>query len=167
MPELDELTTISDVNISDDDYLLLFDVAGDVAGKIRKDKLLAGLVSSGGDASLNDLTVSNLTAPSTEVTNLTFTAGGAEITAVIAVDVSLTFSSFSSGDVKSATTTISGAAIGDYVLLNIITDMPDDMSILQYGISAANTLKVRAQNVGSGTFGGATYNGKALVIRVA
>jgi len=151
MPELDDLSTIPSGNISDDDYLLIFDVATGNSYKITKSKLLEGIAYAGGDHNFGTSTITSLTAPTANISTLNFVTGSASLTAVIKWTGSIDFGSIADGVDQSITQAVTGALVGDFVLVGFGTGgLNKEVSIRAY-VAAADTVKFDVVNSSGGS----------------
>lgn len=166
MPELNELNTIPDLEITDDDFLLIYDVGSGSSLKVSKASLLAGLAADGGDHDFGTSTINDLTAPLLETNDLSFTLGGNSLKVAIAWSGNVAVDAVSSASVKPLTATITGALTTDHVILTVAQAVPEVLSF-RGRISATDTLTIEAVNPTGGSINPGTVSFRALVIRTA
>lgn len=166
MPELDDLPSIDPGDISNDDYLLVFDVGGDVAGKVTKAQLLSGLAKTGQAANFSSSTINTLTAPTFNATNIRFAAGGQDLRGVFRSVESVEFTGSNANDKLTKNVTITGVAVNDAVMVNFNEDVTDPF-ILRGRVTAADTVEVTIIDPTGSTELAATYSLVITVIRTS
>lgn len=168
IPSLTELAAAP----ADGDLLVIHDVSASSPKdkKITTANLLANVPKTGANASLNDVTVNDITGvdatmSSVETTTLEFT-GGAEITTMLTGTDTIDLTSVAAGATKTGTTTLTGVAVNDFVQWCALAAIPDDL-IIQVYASGANTITVRAHNPTGTTVTGGTYSFRFVASRFA
>jgi hypothetical protein len=80
----------------------------------------------------------------------------------ISVTASATVPALSLGDVGSVTITVSGASVGDGVVVNPNSDLPAGVVIAYARVSAANTVKIGFSGTGSSASYSQTFDIKVI-----
>tara|TARA_R110000796_G_scaffold9452_14_gene32249 strand:- start:5851 stop:6372 length:522 start_codon:yes stop_codon:yes gene_type:complete len=163
MPELNGLPEIDPADVSDDDFILIFDnsAPSSRSRKSTRANLLKDVAREGGDhnfgtSEINDLTVSNGT-----IINLNVTTGikldtGATLKKLYREAAAIAVSDLPSGTGQTVTIAVAGVAVGDFVSLSFSTALSDGL-IAQAWVSAPGTISVRLFNTTSVTIVGAPY----------
>lgn len=173
MPELNDLTEIDPVDVSDDDFLLIFDnsAPSNKSKKATRANFLKGVARDGGDHDFGTSEIDTLTATDGTVVNLTVTTqlefdSAATVQKMYHATASIVTAGTAAGAAETITATVTGAATGDFVNLSFAAALPNGL-MAQAWVSAADTVSVKFYNATSGAIAGATYTGKIAITRFA
>lgn len=171
MPEIDDLPEILLADVSDDDFLPIFDnsASSSPTRKISRANLLSDVAREGGDHDFGTVEIADFTATDGTVIDLTVTTSlafdsAATLQKMYRAAASITFGDLTSSAGQTVTTAIAGIAVGDYISLSFGAALPDGL-IIQAWTSATNTVSVRAYNATDSTISGASYTAKIAVMR--
>ncbi|GGE29878.1 hypothetical protein GCM10011360_17420 [Primorskyibacter flagellatus] len=171
MAELNELPAIEPADVTDDDFLLIYDnsAASTPARRATRAQVLQGVAREGGNhnfstSEINDLTVSTATLVSAKITTeLSFDEAG-KIQKVYRATADLTTVGTADGAGENLTATVTGIVAGDYLAVSFAELLPDGLT-WQAWISAADTVTIRFFNMSGGAIGSDTYTIKILAFR--
>jgi hypothetical protein len=167
--EIDDLPVA--IALTNGDSFLVYQ-SGAGAEKTRRvtyQALMASVVQTDEDATLGVVTADSLAAPVANLNAVVVTTSltlGAVLSRLIVVTASVAVSTLAAAASEDVTMTATGAVVGDMVILNPTTDMPDGLHLRAY-VSAANTVRINVTNASGASVTGASYTVKALVLRVA
>lgn len=162
IPDLPEQ---SEADVSDTDLLLGYapSAPSNRSRWFRRSSLLKDVVREAGNASLNVVSVNQLTAT---VAALTF-ASAATIQNIWRQQSNVTVGTLAAGASETQTITVTGIATTDYIMSRGFTAALPDGLTFQAWISAANTVSFRFRNNSGGSVTGATYAARVIVARFA
>lgn len=173
MPELDGLPAIAPADVTNDDFVLIFDnsAATNKSRKATRTDFLKNVAFQGGNHNFGTSEIDTLTATTGTVVDLT-------VTTSLAFDAAATLQKMyrRTGPIVTAGTgpgtsetlalTVTGAAIADYVNISFSGPLPDGLMV-QAWVSAADTVSVKFYNSAGGAIAGASYSTKIVVMRFA
>ena len=167
----DDFPQISDGDVDDDILLPIEDpnaAAGSKGGHLTRGQLLKDAVRDDGAGVVAALEITALTSGTHTIsTSLSFATGGASITRLLTAQDSVSIATIGAGaDDDTATLTVTGAASGDFVLVQIIGTAPPGLHLHGY-VSAADTVTIEAYNSTASSITGASYTIRAMVMRFA
>lgn len=173
MPELNALPVASSGDISDDDLVLVFEngAASNKSRQATRGAFLTGVARNG--AAITPASVASagaVTAPSGAIDTLTVATKlvlGAEVQRVLTVSATLTLPTIASGAEGSATVTLTGAVVGDQVLVQLPATFPAGLILARAVVTGANTVTCYAWNASATSISGAGYSIRATALRVA
>ena len=170
MVELNALTAIDPADVSDDDLVLIFDSAAPSGNskKATRAQFLAGVARNGQDATLGIVDAAEVNAPVSALNTLTVATGlviGATVSKVLTATASLAVPDILAAASATVTMTVTGAAVGDLVLLGLPAGLSAGM-IVRGDVTGANTVTVRLYNATAATIAAASYSVKAVAVRV-
>lgn len=172
MPEINELPAIDPLEVTDDDLLVLWNgsaPAGSRATKVTRSQFLSGVARDGQDATIATVDADALNAPAGAIDTLTVTAGlvmGATLEKMVRGDFSITISTLASLALETQTKTVTGALVGDFVLIRAPSTLPAGL-VLVASVSASDTVQIRVTNCSGSSIAGATYSMSALALRMS
>lgn len=156
MPTVNDLTEILAGDITDDDFIIIYDRSAPASArtkKVRKDAFIAQIASA---------TIAALTGT---VTSLEF-AAGATISDAQTADIDFTPGDITAGSTEDETGAMAGIATTDLLVLAFTEALPNGL-MAQWWISAADTITVRFSNTTSGTISSATYTARVLALTLS
>lgn len=171
MPDLSGLPAAS--GITDDDLLLVYDngASSNKSRKIARSDFLTGIARNGAAMTPASVTSAGaVTAPSGAIDALTVATSltlGATLQKALSGAVTLTAPTIAAGDQGTASVTLSGAVVGDQVLIQLPASMPDGLILTRAVVSGANTVTCHLYNASSGSISGDDYAIRATVLRFA
>lgn len=173
MPELDDLPAIDPADVSDDDFILIFDnsAPSSKSKKSTRANFLKDVTRQGGDHSFGTVEADTMTVNDGTVVDLTVTTSlkfdsAATVQKMYRATTSIITAGTAAGTSETITTTVTGVAAGDFVNLSFAAALPDGL-MAQAWVSADDTILVKFYNASSGAIAGATYSGKIAVTRFA
>lgn len=173
MPELDDLPAIDPADVSDDDFILIFDnsAPSSKSKKSTRSNFLKDVARKGGDNNFAVVEIDDLTATDATSVNHTITTGltfdsAATVRKMYRATTSIITAGTAAGASETILATVTGVAVGDFVNLSFAAALPDGL-MAQAWVSAADTISVKFYNASSGAIAGATYSGKIAVTRFA
>ena len=171
MPELNEILEIDPADVSDDDFLLIFDnsAPSSKSRKTSRVNLLKGVAREGGDHNFGVVEIDDLTAQDATFVNATVTTSlkfdtAATIQKMYKKSEALIFSDLSAGAGQTLVMTVTGVAVGDHISFSFDQALPDGIT-MQGWVSASNAVSIRLFNTGSGLISGATYTAYVTAMR--
>lgn len=163
MPELNEIIEIDPADVSDDDFMLIFDnsAPGSKSRKVTREHLFKDIAREGGNHNFGDVEIDDLTAQEATIVNANVTGGlkfdtYANLKKMFRRAVALTVSDIGAGAGQTLSTTVTGVALGDHLNLSFNQALPDGLTVQAY-ISAANLVSIRLFNTSASTISGGTY----------
>lgn len=167
--ELNALSPIDPADVSDDDLLLVWDSAAPSgnAKKATRGQVLAGVVRDGADATLGIVTADDVAAPAGSIDELTVTTGlimGDTINLILKQLQTIALADIAAAASASPTITVTGAVVGDFVIVNAPSTIPAGFIVRGY-VSGADTVTLRLYNASSSTLVGASHDFSVLVVR--
>lgn len=173
MPELDELLAIDTADVSDDDFVLIFDNSAPTSKskKASRTNLLKGVAREGGDHNFATSEITDLTSQNATIVNLNVTTGltfdtAATLGKMYRKAAAITLANIATSAGQTVTTAITGVVAGDTVCLSFSAIIPDGL-IFQAWVSAADTVSIRAYNTTGVTITGASYTANLVIMRFA
>lgn len=170
MTEINALPTATGLDSAD--YLVLHRdgrEASQQTRKITRASLLSGVAFTGANAAFLALSGTSITAPSGAIDALTVATSltmGAVLSKMLTATASVAVGTLGAGASADVTMTVTGAVVGDVVILNPQVDMPDGLILRPY-VSGANTVTINVTNASTGSIPGSSYSMKAVLLRVA
>lgn len=170
MTEINALPTATAVD--DLDYLVLHRdgrEASQQTRKVTRANLLTGVAFTGAAAAFTTLSGSSVTAPTGAIDALTVATSltmGAALSKILTATASVAIGTLAAGASADSTMTVTGAVVGDVVILNPQVSMPGGLRLRAY-VSAADTVTISVLNGSTGSITGASYSIKAVLLRVA
>lgn len=156
MPTINDLIEIDSADITDDDFVIIYDrsaPAGSRTKKVRKDAFVAAITAS---------TIAALTGT---VVSLDF-AAGASISDAQTADIDFTPGDITAGATADVTGAMAGIATTDLLVLSFTEALPNGL-MAQWWISAADTITVRFSNTTGSTISSATYTARILALTLS
>lgn len=173
MPELNDLPEIDPADVSDDDFVLIFDNSAPTnkSKKATRANLLKNVAREGGNHNFGTSEFDVLTSNDATIVSLKVTTGLEFDTASILqkmyrATASIVTAGTAAGASETLTAAVTGVAVGDFVNLSFAAALPDGL-MAQAWVSAADTISVKFYNATSGAIAGATYSAKIAVSRFA
>lgn len=169
MTEINALQTATAVN--DADYLVIHRdgrEASQQSRKITRASLLTGVARDGQSASLAALTATSVAAPTGAIDTLTVATGlvmGATLAKILTATASPAIPTLAAGASADVTMTVTGAVVGDVVIVNPQMAMPGGLRLRAY-VSGADTVTISVLNGSTASITGASYSLKAVLLRV-
>jgi|GEM_PF-4913588 len=170
--ELNSLNSIAPANVTDDDLVLIWDTtapAGSNSKKATRGQLLDGVVRSGAAATLTIVDATELNAPVGAIDNLVVATGltmGGTLASISTISTSVTIPDAAADTTVTAAMTVTGAAVGDVVILSLPSGFPVGM-IARADVTAPNAVTVRCYNATAALIATAAYTIRALALRVS
>jgi hypothetical protein len=172
MPELNALPVASSGDISDDDLVLVYEngAASNKSRQATRGSLLTGVARNG--AAMTPLSVAStgaITAPSGAIDALTVATSlimGATLSRILTVAATLTLPTIANGAEGSATVTLTGAVVGDQVILQLPGTFPAGLLLSRAVVSGVNTVTCTFWNASAASITGAGYSVRATALRV-
>lgn len=164
MATLAELPAINPPDVSDDDFLLIWDngAGSQNTRKVTRAQLMAGVAFDSGN---HDFGTSEITALTAGVTALTF-ASTAALQDVTRANLTVTPGNIAAGASQDVAVTMTGAATTDFLSFAFASALPAGL-ICQAWVSAANTVTFRFFNATGGTINGASYTARCVALTFA
>lgn len=171
MATIDELPEIDTDDITDDDYIVLFDLGAvsEPARRVTVAQFLNDVLRSGSGGSFGSVTIATLISPSASIANLgisnrlTFASGNG-ISNIRLYEASETFPTVNAGASDTVDITVTGVTTNDYINLTFGEALPDGM-IVQAWPSAADTVQLKIYNASSGNISGTDYAVRLMIIQ--
>ncbi len=156
MPKINELDSIPVADISDDDFIIIYDQSAAASArtkKVRKDEFVAAISA---------LAVTALTGT---VVSLQF-ASGANVSDAQTADLAFSPSGIAAGASEDVAVNMAGVLTTDLLMLAFTEPLPAGLHA-QWWISANDTITVRFYNSTSGTITGATYTARCMAVTLS
>lgn len=173
MPDIAGLPEALAIDITDDDYIPLFD-NGAATNKSRKGtraNVMAPYPKNGAAMTPTTLTASvSVAAPAGAIDTLTVATGlvmGATLQKALTISGSITVPVISAGAEGSATITLTGANVGDQVIVMMPDTFPAGLIVARAVVSAPNTVKVYWWNAAGSPTTSASFTIRATALRWA
>lgn len=173
MAELDDLPAIDQADVSNDDFLLIFDNSASTSKsrKVTRGHLLNGVAFTGGDHDFGTSEITALTATEATVVDLTVTTSlvfdsAATLQKMYRLSGNVVVGTLAGGAGETKTATVTGVATGDYVSISFTAALPDGL-MAQAWVSGGNTVSIRFYNATAGSIAGATVTARIVVMRFA
>lgn len=171
MPEINELPPIAPSDVSDDDLIVLWDAAapsGSNAKQSTRAQFLAGVTREDQDATLAVVDADELNAPLGAIDTITVASAlvmGATLSKMVYASASVTVATLASLATETQTKTVTGALVGDIVILQPPHGLPVGL-LLSGAVAATDTVQIHAVNATVASIPGATYSVAALLMRM-
>tara|TARA_R110002110_G_scaffold168017_1_gene369173 strand:- start:505 stop:1026 length:522 start_codon:yes stop_codon:yes gene_type:complete len=173
MPELSDLPAIDPADVTDDDFILIFDNSAPVtkSKKASRSNFLKDVAREGGDHNFGTSEIETLTANDATIVNLNVTTSmqfdtAATLQKMYRATASIVTAGTAAGASETLTATISGVLEGDFVNLSFAAALPDGL-MAQAWVSASDTISVKFYNATTVAIAGATFSAKLAVMRFA
>lgn len=168
MATFDTLTEA--IALADTDFVLahLPGASPDKTRKVTRATLLNGVARAGADVTFGAVDADELNAPIGAIDALTVATSialGAVLSRILTNTTSVAIATLAAAASSDSTMTVTGAVVGDVVILNAQVALPAGLILRAY-VSAANTVTINVTNASSGSIAGASYSLKAVVLRV-
>lgn len=160
MAELPELDAIPGESVSDDDLLLIYDIANGRAYRVSRATLLGDVARENADATFANLSAEGITATQITPALLAF-AGGGGIADMVTVTGNVTIPTLAAATAGSAALSVPGAASGMLVLATFTGGLAEGLTYTAH-VSAGSTVTFRFVNAT-----GASIVGASAAVRVA
>lgn len=171
MPELNDLPEIEPADVSDDDFILLFDNSAPTnkSRKATRSDFLKDVAREGGDHNFGVSEIEELTANAATMVALNVTSSlafddAATVQKVYHTSSALAVSTLADGAGETITAAVVGVLTSDQVLASFAEVLPDGLSY-QAWVSAGDTVSVRFLNSSGGSIAAASYASKITAIR--
>ncbi len=173
MPQLNELPVVETADVSNDDFLLLFDnsAATNKSRRVTRSNLLTDVARQGGNHNFGTSEIAALTATAATIIDLTVTTSLAFDSAATLLKMyratgAIVTAGTAAGAAETLTFNIQGVAVGDYISISFSGPIPDGL-MTQAWVSGANTVSVKFYNATSGAITGSSYSTKIVAMRFA
>lgn len=154
MAELPDLEATPGGSVSDDDLLLIYDMANSRAYKVTRGTLLGNVARENADAAFLNLSAEELTATKIIPASLEFAAGGS-IGDMVTVAGDVTVPTIAAATAGTATLSVPGSVAGMLVVATFTAGLPAGLAYTAY-VSAAGTVTFRFVNATANPITGAT-----------
>jgi hypothetical protein len=170
MPEINELAEIDPSDVTDDDFLVVYDTSaptGSKAKRVTRLDLMKDFARTGEDVEFGTVDANEINAPTGAIDNLTVSelTMGATVTRLLHSVQSVTVATLATLATEVQSKAISGAIVGDFVVLQA-AGLPVGL-ILVGEVSASNTVQIKAVNATGSSISSATYSVSVLLIRAS
>lgn len=172
-PEIIDLPTEPEVSVTDDDLLLIYEIgaSADRSKQVTRGRLLHDVARDGGDHDFGTSEITDLTASTASVNNLTVTTGlifdtGATIDNVYAGLREIVLPDVLTESSNTQTVAFPLATTGNFLIAALKEALPDGLT-MQAWISSADVVSFKFYNSTGLTISGATYNAKIMVVQAS
>lgn len=170
MPEINELAEIDPSDVTDDDFVVIYDTSaptGSKAKRVKRQNFLKDVARTTADVEFGTVDADEINAPTGAIDTLTASSlvMGATLTHLLVSAQSVTVATLATLATEVQSKAISGAIVGDFVVLRA-TGLPVGL-ILVGEVSASNTVQIKAVNATGSDIASATYAVSVLLIRAS
>jgi hypothetical protein len=174
MATITELTALA-ATPADGDLMVIHDVSAGAPQdkKITTANLFGGLVKQNGNATLATVTITSLNATALTAGTFTVSTGGivfnttsTTLTSINTQTIAFVHSDIATGAGETVNLSFTGAAVGDFVVVQPLALLPDGLMIQAY-VSATDNIQVRLHNTTGVTITGVSRSIKCMVIKTA
>lgn len=162
MAELPDLSPIPGGNVSDDDLLLIFDVANSLAYKIPRGLLLGNVARENADATFANLAAEEFTATQITPALLLFASDGG-IADMVTGSFAVTVPTIAAQEAPSVNVAVPGAAVGMGASVTFSDGLAAGLSYTAH-VSAADTVTIRFVNGTASPITGASKTAKIALM---
>lgn len=172
-PEIPDLPSEPEADVTDDDLLLLYEVGAgsDNSKQVTRGRLLKDVAREGGDHDFGTSEITDLTAPTATLNNVSITTGltfdtAATINKAYVASATVVVPDITAGSSDTQTATLTGVTTADFLTASMTGAMPDGLT-MQAWVSAADTVSVKFYNTTAATITGASYPMKLMAFKAS